>query len=81
LIQISPYLEHWLLDRAKQMKIKPADFKLPDDPKKLHELTHLEKKQHFKEFLLKLISVDTEMQTLSLWIEEFLVDKNTGTGL
>jgi hypothetical protein len=72
LIQISPYLEEWLLNRAKRNKIKPKDFNLPDDPKKLHGLTMLEKNKNFREFLQKLIDTDPEIQTLKKWIKEVL---------
>jgi hypothetical protein len=72
LIQISPYLEDWLLNRAKRNKIEPGNFNLPDHPKKLHGLTKLERNKNFREFLKKLIDADTEIQTLKKWIEEAL---------
>ncbi len=72
LIQISPFLEHWLLNRAQKNKIKPKNFNLPDDPQKLHALTKLERNKKFQKFLEKLIETDSEIQTLKRWIEEAL---------
>jgi len=72
LVQISPYLEHWLLNCAKRNKIKPKDFNLPDDPQKLHAMTNLDRNKKFQEFLEKLIETDTEIQTLKKWIEDAL---------
>lgn len=72
LIQISPYLEDWLLNRAKRNKIEPKKYNLPDHPKKLHGLAMLERNKNFQEFLQKLIDTDTEIQTLKKWIEEVL---------
>lgn len=72
LIQISPFLEHWLLNRAKRNKIKPKDFNLPDDPQKLHAMTKHERNKKFQKFLEKLIETDTEIQTLKKWIEDAL---------
>jgi hypothetical protein len=72
LIQISPRLEEWLLKRAKINKINPAEFKLPNDPNKLHKIPHIEKNKNYQEFLRKLIAVDIEIQTLKKWIDETL---------
>lgn len=69
IIQISPYLEHWLLERARQNNISPAGFGLPDDPKKLHGLPHVEKSSNFHRFLKELIEIDEEIHTLREWIE------------
>ena len=69
-IQISPYLEHWLLKRAKTNKISPKDFSLPDDAKALHGIPHVEKDRNFQGFVRKLIQNDEEMKTLKKWIEE-----------
>ncbi|RJS71626.1 hypothetical protein CW696_04250, partial [ANME-2 cluster archaeon] len=70
LIQISPYLEHWLLDRARQNRIAPNDFGLPNDPKELHSIPHVERNRNFHSFLNKLIEVDDEIDTLKKWIRE-----------
>jgi len=72
LVQVSPYLEHWLLNRAKKNGINPKDFNLPDDPKKLHGLVKLEKNENFRAFLNKLIDIDNEIRTLRKWLEEAL---------
>lgn len=72
LIQISPYLEGWLLNRAKRNKINPKKFDLPDDPKKLHKTPKLKKNRHFREFLEKLIEKDSEIKILKKWIEDAL---------
>jgi hypothetical protein len=72
LIQISPFLEHWLLNRAKKNKIKPKNFNLPDEPQKLHALTKLDRNKKFQKFLEKLIETDSEIQTLKKWIEDAL---------
>lgn len=70
LIQISPYLEHWLLDRARQNRISPKDFGLPNDPKELHSIPHVERNRNFHSFLNKLIEADDEIDTLKKWIME-----------
>lgn len=72
LVQVSPYLEHWLLDRAKRNKINPKDYNLPKDPQKLHGKPNLERNKNFDKFIKKLIDTDTEIQTLKKWIEEAL---------
>ena len=72
LIQISPYLEHWLLDRARQNRISPKDFGLPNDPKELHSIPHVERNRNFHSFLNKLIEADDEIDTLKKWIMEVI---------
>jgi len=72
LIQISPYLEHWLLNRAKSNGINPKEFNLPGDPKKLHGLVKLERNKNFQDFMEELIDTDDEIRTLKKWIEEAL---------
>jgi hypothetical protein len=72
LVQISPYLEHWLLKRARANKINPKDFNLPDNPKRLHDYPNLRRVKNFDKFIKKLIDTDTEIQTLKKWIEEAL---------
>jgi hypothetical protein len=73
LIQISPYLEHWLLDRAKQNQISPNDFGLPEDPKEMHDITHIERNINFQNFLNELIRVDDEIDKMKRWINEVVV--------
>lgn len=72
LVQISPYLEHWLLNRGKMNKINPKNFNLPDNPKKLHTFPNLGRNKNFVKFLKKLIDSDKEIQTLKNWIKETL---------
>lgn len=72
LIQISPYLEHWLVDRARQNRISPNDFGLPGDPKELHSIPHVERNKNFRRFLKKLIEADDEIDTLKKWILEVI---------
>lgn len=72
LIQIAPYLEGWLLNRAKRNKINPKKFNLPDDPEKLHNTPRLKKDRNFQKFLEKLIETDSEIHTFKKWIEEAL---------
>lgn len=72
LIQVTPYLEHWFLVRAKSNKINPGDFNLPDNPIKLHGIAHIERKQNFRQFMKKLIENDSEIQTLKQWLKEAL---------
>jgi hypothetical protein len=72
LVQISPYLEHWLLHRAKRNNIRLKNFNLPDDSKKLHSMTNLDRNKNFQKFLKKRIDIDPEIQTLKKWIEEVL---------
>lgn len=70
LIQISPYLEHWLINRASKNKILPNDFGLPDDPKEMHDIVHIERYKNFQSFLKKLIQEDNEIKMLKKWINE-----------
>ncbi len=72
LIQISPYLEHWLLDRARQNRIAPKDFGLPSDPKELHSIPHVEMDRNFQGFLNEVVESDDEIDTLKKWILEVI---------
>ena len=72
LVQISPYLEEWILHRAKRNKINPEDFNLPNDSKKLHAMTNLDKNKNFQKFLKQLIAIDPEIKTLKKWIQDAL---------
>lgn len=69
-IQISPYLEHWLINRAKQNKISLKDYDLPDDPVEMHDITHIERNKNFQSFLDELINKDAEIRTIQKWIKE-----------
>ncbi len=70
LVVVSPYLEHWLLARARANKIDPATFGVPSDPKELHKIARIDLKPNFREFLELLISVDQGIKTLKKWIKE-----------
>lgn len=67
-VQVSPYLEHWLLDRAKKCNVHPGKYSLPDDPKDLHRLTRLDKNRNFIDFLDTFINSDKELAVMREWI-------------
>jgi len=69
-IQISPYLEHWLINRARQNQISLKDYNLPDDPVEMHDITHIERNKNFQSFLDELINKDAEIRTIQKWIKE-----------
>lgn len=69
-IQISPYLEHWLINRARQNKISLKYYDLPDDPVEMHDITHIERNKNFQDFLHELINKDAEIRTIQSWIKE-----------
>ena len=69
-ILISPYLEHWLLHRARKNRISPENFDLPDCPEELHDIPHIERRTGFQAFLNELIKTDNEIKTLRRWIKE-----------
>lgn len=50
-VQISPYLENWLLSRAKQNNIRPEEYSLPENSNDLHSRTRLYKNPKFIAFL------------------------------
>jgi hypothetical protein len=72
LIQISPRFEDWILRRAKENKINPGDFSLPDTPGELHRLTGLENNKKFIDFLTKVINSDSEIKAMKEWIKEVI---------
>lgn len=67
LIKISPDLEGWFLERAKKNGISLKEYRLPDTKEGLH-LPHIERKQHFGEFVRNLIEVDEEAKCIREWI-------------
>ena len=69
LIQISPYLEDWLFNRAKQDNISLMGYNLPNNPRDIHD-PHIERNKNFQKFLLRLIKKDDEIKTLKKWINE-----------
>lgn len=69
IIQISPRLEEWILNRARQNRINPMDFGLPNDPNELHS-PHIERMTNFREFMKKLTEKDDEeMYHLKKWLK------------
>ena len=71
LIELSPDLEGWLINRAKKSGINLKDYGLPDDPKEMHNIPRIEKKPNFRGFIKRLIrSSDDEVNTLRRWIKE-----------
>ena len=70
-VQISPRLEDWLYSLAKRNKVFPEKFKLPSDPKELHNRS-LKRDKDFRSFLIELVSKrkDDEINTLRQWIRE-----------
>jgi hypothetical protein len=70
IIKISPYLEHWLLQRARQNQISPKDYGLPENPREMHDITHIERNPKFQSFMEELIRKDSEIKTLKRWIEK-----------
>jgi hypothetical protein len=73
IIQLSPYLEHWLLQRARKNHISPNDFGLPDDPIQLHDMAHIERRINFQTFLNELIKIDDEIDAIKRWINETIL--------
>jgi hypothetical protein len=76
-IQISPYFEAWLYERAKQNKLSPEDFGLPDDPEVLHNRS-LRTGRNMANFLRFLSALnrarDSEIETIKQWISEAIAE-------
>lgn len=72
LIQVSEYLEHWLISRAKANQIDLREYGLPDDPRKLHDMPHVERNRDFQKFIDRLIEADSEAKKLKKWISDAL---------
>ena len=66
-IEICPRLEDWILIRARQNQIFPADFDLPNDPNGLHS-PHIKRRKNFQDFMKKLADVDSDIKTLKKWL-------------
>jgi len=71
-IRISPFLEHWLLARARENHISSRDFNLPADSKTLHSIPHIEKDRNFQKFVEEIIKKDSEMKILKRWIKNVI---------
>ena len=79
IIKIPSRLEKWLYEIAKQNKILPQKFHLPDNPKELHDrnsITHSqEDMQNFQRFVDALRNIkDDEINTLREWIREGITE-------
>ena len=71
LIVLSPDIEGWLVNKAKQNGISLRDYNLPDDPERMHDITHIERDLNFQKFIKKLIQTsDDEINVLRRWIKE-----------
>ncbi|MCU0444044.1 MAG: hypothetical protein MUE85_03945 [Microscillaceae bacterium] len=78
LIIICPELEQWLLTSASQVNINPENFNLPDNPKKLHNIsqkTDVAKNQDFTDFLQAIKNAGSpNFAKLQEWLVEFKND-------
>lgn len=71
LIQLSPDIEGWLIDRAKENGIRLRDYGLPDDQKKMHDIPHIEDNPSFQRLIKRLIRThDDEINTFRRWVRE-----------
>ena len=68
LIVVCPRLEDWLIHRADASGIKPEDYGLPGDPRRLHSVPHYEQEDGFQRFLAELIARDETMNLLRQWV-------------
>lgn len=71
LIVICPKIEDWLLKRASKNNISPISFNLKNTPNAIHEI-NIEKNSNYRNFLNKLLEVDSEIDTLKVWITKIL---------
>jgi hypothetical protein len=71
IVIISPYLENWLLIRAKRCGINPKTYGLPDEPRELKSIPHLERNKGFNKFVEDLIQKDKEIATILKWISDY----------
>jgi len=68
-IQISPRLEEWILNRARQNHLNPIKFGLPNDANELHT-PHIENNKYFQEFMKKLVDTDDDgICALKKWLK------------
>ncbi len=70
LIRISKYLEDWILKRSLVNNMNINAYGFPNNPKKLHEIPHIERLPNFQNFLRELIQIDNEFALLKDWINE-----------
>jgi len=71
IVPISPFLEEWILQRARQNKISPSVFDLPNDSHALHSIPNLHKRLNFQKFLKYLVEKDAEMAALKEWLQGY----------
>jgi len=64
LIIVCPLLEDWLIHRAESSGVKPEQYGLPSDPKRLHAIPRYEQKEGFHRLLVELKERDSGMQLL-----------------
>jgi hypothetical protein len=55
LIVLCPRLEDWLIQQAKSSGIRPEDFGLSGNPRRLHGIPHYEDTAEFRRFVEELI--------------------------
>ncbi len=72
LIRVNPYLEQWLLNRARKSGISPQDYGVPEEGEALHSIPHPERTAKFRKFLEEIIKNDEEVRTLKSWLKEEL---------
>ena len=70
LIVISPYLEDWLLARAKANRVDLIKYKLPSRARDIHAIPRVDKNQNFQRFLGELVQKDEGFKTIKKWIKE-----------
>jgi len=71
IVQISPFLEEWILERARQNKILPSEFSLPNDSHALHSIPNAHKRLNFQKFMRHLAERDAEMAALKVWLQGY----------
>jgi hypothetical protein len=67
-IQVTPYLEHWLVERAKKNRISLKEHHLPEDPVALHDIPHVQDNPEFMKLIEAIIRVDDDMKRVRDWI-------------
>jgi hypothetical protein len=68
LVQLSPDLEGWLIGRANALKLDLGEYGLPCDVRQMHDVQHLEKNSHFRNFLAELEKRDPDFSKLRDWM-------------
>jgi hypothetical protein len=68
-IQVSPYLEHWIVELARKNRISLKEYHLPEDPKALHDIPHVEDNLEFMNLIEAIIRMDDDMKRVRDWIK------------